>query len=374
MTEIRQDVLSVGFGKAGQVLHAPHWLNQDYNIVAYDLNPQRLSPENLSPAMQAAHEAGRLSLVSDMEQVPLDNLAVVDVVTASGHHVNGVDQALEAIESQGGKGTDYTWLLEKPIVSSPEEETRLKELFRQDRLSYPDVFVNENYNASTGVQLAKRLIGDTNVAQVDTVFLKNRVPDVKAGRFMDPELGAYGIEMPHMVAVAHNLAGLKDNRTSIVSNHYLNEVGGIPESTGNYTVVKGKDGVLLRLAQGLGPYQMDGSGILIHRDPGKTITRYSEAFLEDGRSLSVEFDPVPGIPRFTSRVTERNAQNETTEVFEVADNSLARVIGGVATYQRTGQQPSFAEAIRTNSALGHVHAIAEFVEDAKRQGTFPTSA
>jgi hypothetical protein len=361
-------VLSVGFGKAGHTLHGPNWLNEGRDITAFDADPAKLEVTNLPDRMQTAHAAGRLSTLSTLEELSLENLGIIDVVTASGQHTSSVEQTLQVLEGRGVSGAQLTWLLEKPVVSSGSEAEQLIRLFKDGRLDGEKVFVNENYNASAGVELARAMIGDTPVSEVDVVFYKDRVPDVRKGRFTDPVLGAYGIEMPHMVAVGYNLAGFQPNdNTRIIQNQHLKNIHNVPESTGNYTVVEGENGVKLRMAQGLGPYEMDGSGTIVaNENPG--IVRYSTVRLADGRQITVEFDPVAGIDRYTSRVSEYDTKGDVTRSEIVSDNTLAAVIHGVSEVERTHNQsrPPFAEAINVPNALAYVEAIRSYVSHADR--------
>lgn len=366
-------VLSVGFGKAGSVLHGPQWLDEGFSIIATDPNPDRLEVGNLNGTMQAAYEAGRLALLPNLEELSVAP-SIVDVVTASGNHIEAVSQTLRALSGISVKGSELTWLLEKPVVSSAEEEQELLSLISDGSLDESNVFVNENYNASVGLNFAQGLISQeaslgNPVTNVDVVFYKDRVPDVRKGRYTDPTLGAYGIEVPHQQSVGQTLAGFDiDTPIEIVQNRYHKNMHGVPESEGTYTVVKDTaSNTTLRLAQGLGPYKMDGDGNiakdeLIDSQGKPVIIRYATADLSDERQIRIDFDPVPGIDRYHSKVTWEDRRQEPHEkVF--ADNTLKAVIGSVVRFNQTGELPAFAKGIRVATALQVVRAINSYVLD-----------
>lgn len=362
------DVLTVGFGKAGSVLHGPHWLNEGFNIVATDTNPARLETAYLSDTMRVAQEAGRLTTLDSLSELSAPP-SIIDITTASGHHEEAVNRTLEALDRHGVRGRDLTWLIEKPIVSSEAEGQRLMSLFEAGDLDLEKVFVNENYVASRGVDQAVKIVeqGSSPVTQVDVVFYKNRLPDEqdeKKPRFVDRGLNAFGIEVSHMLAVGQGLSGMNEHTpTEIIQSDYYHDVHGVDGSEGTYTIVRANDsGVILRMAQGLGPFEMDADG---NRTPNAKpgIIRYATAEQADGHQVRVDFDPVPGIPRYHSKITWQG-QTGNTHSMVVGDNTLRFVIGGVAEFSRSGQVPPFEKGIRVGVALGFVQAISSYAKQA----------
>ncbi len=88
-----KEVLTDGFGKAGSVLHLPVWVENGYRVTGHDSNADRLNVANLSDTNRAYFEAGKLALSSSLaDQDP----SIVDITTASGHHVEAIEQVLDA--------------------------------------------------------------------------------------------------------------------------------------------------------------------------------------------------------------------------------------------------------------------------------------
>jgi predicted dehydrogenase len=295
-------------------------------------------------------------------------------VAASDYHVEALQQTIAALRDQGVSDEiirKKTILMEKPLVSTEAEGRRLQGMFEAGIVDKDCMFVNENYNASRGLAAAISIIDDVPVNQVDVVFFKNRVPDVKkGGRSVSKAGGAYAIEMPHMVSVARQLAGLEPkDQTTIVENRYLRGagVGNMPESIGNYTVVQAENDVTLRMAQGLGPCEMTADGVITpNSEPA--ITRYANAYLEDDRRIMLEFDPVPGIARYVSRVSEFDSRGRLANSFEIGDDMLKQVIRTVSEHAFSGVRPAHADVLSVDDAMAVVRELWRYENDARAHG------
>jgi predicted dehydrogenase len=353
--EAPSSVLNIGFGKAGSQLHLNSWRDNGFDIIAHDQNPDRLNPVNFPDAAREMFEAGRLTTVGNLTS--LDRSPdVVDVVTSSGHHVDGIEQFLEVVQTKD-LDAPKAWLVEKPVVSDEAEAARLLSLMESGDLNESSMFVNENYNASRGVEALDGLITEeqargNQLTGVDVVFYKDRVPDVMKGRFTDPTLGAFGIELPHQLAIAYNLAGVTaGDRVDIEQNDYFKTVHGIEHSEATYTVLKTAENVEVRLAQGLGPFTMEADGHMnVADDPG--IIRYAAVQFADGRSARVKFDPVPGVPRFHSVVEWQDENGESHEL-TIPDNTVQRVIGSVAAFAASGEREAYTNGLSVPNAINY---------------------
>lgn len=353
--ETPHSVLSIGFGKAGNQLHLSSWRDNGFDILAHDQDPGKLERVNLPDAARDMLDAGRLMPVRDLNS--LDRSPdVVDIVTSSGHHVDGIEQFLEVAQTKD-LAAPKAWLVEKPVVSDGAEAARLLSLIQSGDLDESSMFVNENYNASRGVEALKGLIAEEKangnpLTGVDVVFYKDRVPDVLKGRFTDPTLGAFGIELPHQLAIAYNLADVTTGDTvDVEQNDYLKTVHGIEHSEATYTVLKTAEDVEIRLAQGLGPFTMEADGQMNEADdPG--IIRYATTQFADGRTARVMFDPVPGIPRFHS-VVEWQDRNGKNHELTVPDNTVQRVIGSVAAYAAGGEREAYTTGLSVPNAINY---------------------
>ena len=331
-------VAQIGFGKAGENLHGGVWRDLGVQRVAYDADPRRLLevPEGLV----VAHSIGDAVLNGGI------GVDIVDITTSSGRHAEAMAEAWAALTDNSDVRKPKAWLVEKPVASDAAEQDWFDRLLLD--IDREIVFVNENYLASAGVALLEERIAAAAAAgnpltSVELSWYKNRVPDVLAGRFTDPTLGAYGIEMPHMFAVAADLAdaaGAKiDLDHDLQTNDYHKGIHGIPESEATYTTLTA-GGINVRIAQGLGPFTMDAkTGLMVPNDnPG--IYRDAVATFADGRTIKLEFDPVQGIPRFNTRVTDTTAEGEAT-IEVVSDNTLKNLIGALVVFAQTdGRQRS----------------------------------
>jgi hypothetical protein len=346
-------VLTVGLGKAGTELHLPNWTNAGFEVEGYDPS-----------------EAKRDSVKAGDKDITVVDSFTEDITAGSGHHLDALESVSDAIKA--GLEAPKVWLIEKPIYSLKEERFRLEALMQPGGiLANPEqVFVNENYNVSYAVEKAQELIEKEKtfgnpVIKVDVVFYKNRIPDVLAGRFVDPGLETFGIEMPHEIAVAYSLAGVAPNEDTTIIESWINKaVHGVEHSEATYVQVKSADGVLIRMAQGLGTFTMDAAGEMVDNEKPE-IVRYADVTLADGRTIHIDFDPVAGIDRFNSQVVwiDKNSEIQT-EV--MPDNTIKRVFGLVALNAETGERPRIADGLSLPNAIKLVDELHNFLDYANK--------
>jgi len=363
---IEQSVLAMGAGKA-TAMHAGVWSDLGWHVSAHDVNPARLEESAMQEDFRRQFDLGNVAVLHSLAGLSLAQTPpVFDIATSSGSHTAALEQALDAT-SEAPRAV----LIEKPLDAFDSLRSLL-----QGELDESKVFVNENYNASAAVThmlalVAQEKAAGNNVRKIFVNFDKNRIPDVvQAGRFTDKELGAYGIEMPHMLAVATNLAGTTpQERPKIQTNRYGVHVDGIDNNEYTYTRLQTADGTDIILAQGLGPFRMDEQG---RRTPyefqkGEAIRTATVTF-DDGRKATATFAPVPDLPKFHSRVewSDRNGDPQS-RVFE--DNTLRRVIELTATCALTGERPALTESLSVEAGLAyafllhHLHGTSDWRTD-----------
>jgi predicted dehydrogenase len=293
--------------------------------------------------------------------------AVLDIATSSGHHLEGLKSALDEVYVPKGL-LPKAVLLEKPVVS-PDEMGGLEALLARHGIE-DSIIVNETYLASSALAKVSKLAEEKRkqgitVSRVEVVKYKDRVPDVKAGRFTDPELGAFGIEMPHMVSIACVLAGMQpEERLVPTQNVYYQGIDGIRESEATYVTARTESGVEIAMAQGLGPFTMDAEGGMVRYgglDEGNNmpdIVRNTVVRFSDGTSARIDFDPAPGVPRYHSILRTFDARGKQLKEEVIADNMLKRIIEGTADLAKTGVRPDVARALDVRTAMRTVLTLA----------------
>jgi hypothetical protein len=369
----KQLVHEVGGGRAAFNLHGPNWLDTNCDLNIIDNNPKVLAlhQANMRESMRQAYETGQLTFrrLGELATRP----DIIDITTASGHHVEAIHKTLEELAARGEKGSDLTWLIEKPAVSSDAEMQQMLDLFKAGDLDIDRTFINGHYAASHTLARACEIIasetkdGKNPVQYVDVVFNKNRVPDVNEGRFTDPQLRAYGIEMPHQLTIGYTLAGVKpvDGLPEIIENKHYEQALDVPNSQGNFTAIRAKNGVVIRMAQGLGPYTMHANGAIYPRDD-QPVERYAEVIFNDKRRVRLDLSPVPGIPSSYNRITWMD-ENGDVKRETIQDRIFQTIMGGIALFSATGQRPSFDKAFSPPMGLAYAATLEYFAKDGLRQ-------
>lgn len=385
-------LLQVGLGKAGTTLHGSVWDNlQDHNVtrIGYDADPEK----------RLLARATGMIVVDSLAELP-DALAgrqldIVDNTTASGQHAASTSAVLEVLEENGISPT--AWLFEKPLVSNDQEKSDMEAMLAAIAENNPDagIFVNENYQALLGLAEARQIIAEQQAKGNDTTdilvkIVKDRVLDVMDGRQTDAKgLGAFGIEAPHLLAVARYLLGEdldvrpQSEGGSIRQNDYVRNIDLIAESEGSLTVFEQEVGGVLKtvtMQQALGPFDYDENNQLVRREygwGGADAERYATVTFQDGSTLKLHFDPIAGEKRYNSKIEFTPAEGNDTavrnEVFE--DNSLRRVIGSVAAFAASGgrEKPEALEVLGPRDGLVYYDQLNALRSDAgttKRIGMF----
>lgn len=307
-------ILVCGYGKIGTI-KAALWRQLGAVVYVYDK-----SVASVGRAQKDGYVADSLERLSSRG---LPQNCIIDISVPAGWHIAALRDALRVC------GDCPAVLIEKPIASRPEELAELQQL-RQESGDMPTLFLDESYYVSQGLAKMKAAIQErvaaSSIARIDVDFFKNRVLDVYAGRFTDEYLGAYGVEVSHMLACLKYL-GFDQGR--LVKNQYYTNVLDESASEGVLCEYKLKD-VSIRLTEILGPFRIhhETGDFLPHADPAP-VRRVVIAF-RDGSNMCLEFDPVPGIQRYRSRLT--TTVNGATQSELIADSHLQNMLKCVLNY------------------------------------------
>lgn len=362
----QKTVLSLGFGKAGSQLHLPNWLQAGFEVIAYVPDMTTFDASTLHHVAQEALRGGALTVIHSLEKLPV-HPTIVDIVTPSGYHTSAMQHYLETTAKQSIP-LPKAWVIEKPVISSKEELALLSDLIETYDIDQASIFVNENYVASVALEHIRSVVQrqaerKNFVTSVDVVFYKDRVPDVRRGRFTDPILGAYGIEMPHQLAAAYLLTDTYSHTsTHIVTNLYHTKVNGLEHSEATYTHLRTLSGVDIRIAQGLGPFVIDEMGDITPKENPR-ITRYITVTFADNTTAKIYFDPAPNIQRFYSIVSW--TEDGRPHTLQLPDNTIERVFEAVVRYTETGQREPFTEGLSVISAVNYFTSLKNLRDSAQ---------
>lgn len=358
-------VLSLGFGKAGSQLHLPNWIDAGFDIVAYIPDPTTFDSDTLHQQAKKAYDTGQLRIIHSLDALHF-HPTIVDIVTPSGVHIQAMQHYLETTAGQDIP-LPKAWVIEKPIISGKQELRTLNALIETYDIDQESIFINENYVASVAIEhihsvIERQAEQDNTVKSIDVVFYKDRVPDVRRGRFTDPVLGAYGIEMPHQLAAAYRLANIYSHTsTETIENVYYTKVNGVEHSEATYTHLRTLAGVDIRIAQGLGPFVMDSAGTITARENPR-ITRYITVTFTDDTTAKIYFDPAPNIERFHSIASW--VEGGKPHTLHLPDNTVKRVFASIVNYVETGVREEFTAGLSVISAVNYFTSLQKLRESA----------
>jgi len=293
-------VLVVGYGKIG-IIKSSIWQSLGAEVYVYDINK----------ATNAAilRDGYRVFRKDDFQSYD----SIIDISTPAGQHFNGLRWALDSIEH-----APKAILIEKPLASSGTEIAQFIELlnnFNAYDIS-KRIFVNETYYSSTALEYLRRQITLVNSKfRVNIELSKNRLIDNDNGRFFDLELGAVGIEVPHMIAILQvlgvRLETLKSGSTTILGSS--NRI----DNQGFVYRLRNKD-VSIDLASYLGDFRKTNDSLTTNYG----VVRRLQVVVGSA-TYTLEFDPAEGVPRYHSRLTIQHADHEP-EVLIMVDDHLKK--------------------------------------------------
>jgi predicted dehydrogenase len=287
------DVLILGYGKIGQI-KGRIWQSLGRKVHVYD--PDERKAAQIEADGNVAYQPGQ-RLGDDL---------VIDISTPSGAHTSSLAWILAKPELR-----PRTIFAEKPLVSSLDELAKLEELLATPAAKgiREKIIVNESYYLSSALEYLigeiRRLSATVTGVRVD--LSKNRLADVSKGRFVDAHLGPMGIETPHMLAMLQAL-GFDFGDLSITKSVIFQDPMDVHNA--GFRVDLAKNDIPVVIESYLGDFRVLDSGKLA---PNDGIVRVLEV-TTDKATLRIEFDPVPGLPRYISRVGTK----------EIEDNHLGK--------------------------------------------------
>lgn len=181
MHQLKLSVLIVGYGKIGKI-KALIWKECGAKVFISDIAKEGL---------HRAQEDG-----FDIENSPYYTVFdFVDICTPSSTHI----EVLRRIISEGVKFNRV--VIEKPLFNNLQQKKILYKLLENDNSLNERIIVNEQYHKSKVIKCLQEKISKKKIKRIQITMSKNRNADNKSGRFIDNDIGAYGIELPHILAI-----------------------------------------------------------------------------------------------------------------------------------------------------------------------------
>lgn len=223
MHQLNPSVLIMGYGKIGKI-KAKIWKQCGINVFVTDVTKTRLE--------SAQADGFRI------EKSPSNiSYSFVDICTPSNTHI----EVLRRIISDDVRFDRV--IIEKPLFNNAYEKHILYELLDNDNSLHERIIVNEQYYRSKVIKCLQERLSKEKIKRVKITMSKDRNADNKSGRFIDNDIGAYGIELPHILAILDildkpvNLMALVKNILYIDSDDKNNQGIYIEYVTKNDTTV-----------------------------------------------------------------------------------------------------------------------------------------
>lgn len=271
MRGVPDKVLILGCGTIGQI-KARLWLSLGADVYLYDINPIRVD--------ELIAEDMRLKRLQDDR-----SNFIVDISTPSNIHTSSMLWVFETIQNP------KIILVEKPICTNPSDKAVISQLI-QDHMDVP-VYVNESYFWSSALNVLLSLLHETNekIALININLSKNRLADANAGRFFDKELEAYGIEVPHALAVLQKF-GFKDLRVvkNILYRSRLNAL-----NQGVHMAFSDSNDSIITIDSFLGDFRIQDDQVTHN-----SLIRQVIITTDKSTRYQISFDPAPNELRFKS--------------------------------------------------------------------------
>ncbi|MER6912633.1 Gfo/Idh/MocA family oxidoreductase [Streptomyces sp. NPDC000594] len=206
MTPAPRTCALIGFGVAARI----------HGRILRGLGVRVVAVLEASPDRRAAARARGLRPVTAYAEAHALDPDFWDVCTPTRCHV----EVLERIHAVAPRADI---VVEKPVCA-PSDAARLRRLLLRHR---GRIVVNENYASSAVTATVRERVAALGLRHTRTVveMTKHRGADVRAGRQIDRELGAFGYEGPHLVTVAQGIGPWRPRGIADVSMSPLCECG-----------------------------------------------------------------------------------------------------------------------------------------------------
>ena len=310
-------VLIIGYGKIGRI-KARIWAAHGHRVTVHDIDPLRLAD-----ARDDGFEA--FDKVNDAAQT-----GIVDISTPASFHLPALKWALNILPS-----LPRVILIEKPLVSSQSELVEFKEFLQyHNPAAASRIAINESYYASSAARnvLEQLRRGGCAIQAINIELSKNRLTDVFGGRFTDPHLGIFGIEVPHTLALLQHF-GIGLESLIIKDVCIFRRAEDIHNEGIRLSLTY--EGIDISLESYLGDFKVTENGV----EDNKT-TR-SAQIVTDDKSYLIEFDPVPDAERYVSRINvSKDSRHIDTILME--DDHMSCHLKHVSAMESIGQGEYFA--------------------------------
>lgn len=331
-----KNVLISGCGTIGRI-KALLWLKLGVTVYLQDINSSKLE--------QLLTQDSRLKKFDENSASIID---IVDISTPNDQHATSLKWAYEMLPKI------QTVLIEKPICSTPKDKHVIEELIRSN--NGVRVYINETYFWSRALEwINDKLSSDRD--ELSTLYInlsKDRLADLKGGRFFDEELEAYGIELPHALAMLQRLGISLD---SIIVK--ANDMHRHPDNVGNQGIrlefLFGKD-KSITVCSFLGDFKVREDLVLKNR-----LERIMILQTKKGNSYKIEFDPVSGLPRYQSRITINdtveiaiNDDHMSTHLENVLRGNICPEIESFLHPANSMKIYDFIKSMRDNSSVNYI--------------------
>ncbi|PEZ30943.1 hypothetical protein CN345_17625 [Bacillus thuringiensis] len=277
------NVLIIGYGKIGKI-KAQIWRQCGTNVSISDITKKQIenaTMDGFSIDVPSFHTTYNF----------------VDICTPSGTHIDVLRHLILV-----GCKFDYV-VIEKPLYSNIQEKNNLYQLLDNDTSLHEKIIVNEQYYKSKMIKFLREKIKNDSITYIEITMSKNRTTDNEHGRFFDYDIGSYGIEVPHILAILEmlnqSIDGMKliENVLYVGSNNKSNQ--------GVHIVYVSNSGTTVVINSFLGDFKMSSNNKILDNS---TTDRH--VFIKgQGCEYRVILDPHPSQDRL---VTELNFGNEST--------------------------------------------------------------
>lgn len=322
-------VLVVGYGRMGRIKSAL-WRSLKCTVYVYDPDPVAIIK-----ALNDGYQA--------FEKLKSTDEIIADICSPADNHVT----SLEWLVSRYANMSKI--LIEKPLASSSTEIEDINRLVSNNPNLKPKIVLSESYYSSAAlVELRKHLADFAEIKKIIIELSKNRLNDIKSGRFYDNNLEAIGIEVPHAIAI---LQSLDVNLDNLINARSILHSKNNEKSNQYYELIhdgKPKIQIVSSLGDFVPGIEQVANSVIMRRVIIET----------EMNILSLEFDPVMGLPRYYSKI--KIYENGKTILSEtVADNHLLSHLKKVLTSKKLSPHLGLDNAILISELLIKLKVQAE---------------
>jgi len=199
--QLAPSVLIIGYGKIGKI-KAQIWKQCGANVSISDITKKQT-------------ENAEMDGFNVDEPSSHTTYNFVDICTPSGTHIDVLRHLIWI-----GSKFDRV-VIEKPLFSNILEKNILYQLLDNDISLHEKIIVNEQYYKSKAIQFLRDKTKNDSIIYLEINMSKNRTADNEHGRFFDHDIGSYGIEVPHTLAILEMLGQSIDGMKLIKNVLYV---------------------------------------------------------------------------------------------------------------------------------------------------------